>query len=810
MLSDELNLTLKRAVQIATTYNHEYVTSEHLLISLIEDMDVAKLLKSLKINLSSIKKRLNIYLTDELSNITTKDAAAPKPTSSFQRLVQQAMLHLQAHEQTVISGLDVLAEFFVEQDSYAFLCLKESGLTRINIINFLKSHPVINTSTVFHNEQRSGKNETTIATLQLDTNNATEEDQAIEIIKQLKETQEKIQAAKQAEQPESSPTQELEKYCINLNTRAHDNVIDCLVGRQEEVQRTIEILCRRKKNNIILVGEPGVGKTAIAEGLAIRIAKKDVPEFLSDAMIYALDIAGLVAGTKFRGDFEDRIKNLLEALKQDKNAILFIDEIHTIIGAGSTNTNSMDASNLLKPALARGEIKCIGATTFKEYYNHFEKDMALVRRFQKIVVEEPDIPTSIEILKGIVSYYEKHHNVVYDISALVSAVSLSERYIHDRNLPDKAIDLIDEAGARAHINTSNTNNLLGSKKIITDKDIVSLISSVANIPQLEWGASDIGHLKELGAKLKKTIFGQDEAIEKLCDSIKLSKAGLRRPNRPIGCYMFAGPTGVGKTELAKQLATLNNMKLLKFDMSEFSEASAVSKLLGSAPGYVGFGQGAMLTDEIDKYPYSVVLFDEIEKANSEIFNLLLQIMDEGQITDSTGKNISFINTIIILTTNVAAEHSNMKNIGFGAKEVKKSSTGHDERSDLISQAFSPELCARLDHILFFNPISKVLQKIVTKSILELSQQLKDKNVTITVDNSVKKYLISQCGTKNNGARELGRIVDYHLKRPIAQEILFGKLKNGGSVAVTYTKRHDKLNFGFARANHAVNNEAEYS
>ncbi|MBA2628904.1 MAG: AAA family ATPase, partial [Rickettsiaceae bacterium] len=522
---------------------------------------------------------------------------------------------------------------------------------------------------------------------------------------------------------------------------------------------------------------------------AIRIINNDVPDILKDAVIYSLDIGSLVAGTKFRGDFEERIKNLLEELKKNHNAILFIDEIHTIIGAGSTTTGAMDASNLLKPALARGELRCIGSTTFKEYHNNFEKDMALVRRFQKVVISEPDEDTTLEILKGLKENYEKHHNVTYELSALKAAITLSQRFINDRHLPDKAIDLIDEAGARSKI--GNKSKL---RPIITQKEIEQLLASILNIPSIRVESDDIMLLKQLSRNLKTHIFGQAEAIESLCSSIKLSRAGLRKGARPTGCYMFAGQTGVGKTELAKQLAIFSGMKLLKFDMSEFSEPSSVSKLLGSSPGYVGFDQGGMLTSEVDKFPYSVVLFDEIEKAHHEIFNLLLQIMDEGRLTDSTGKHVNFSHTMIILTTNIVAVEEKAA-IGFAQKDSANAKVGLN--MDAFNEHFSPEFQGRLDKIILFNPISNIIDKIVSKNLKELASQLADKKVRLVVNNGVKKYFAQNCFNKKGNARELDRVIDTNIKQAIADEMLFGKLRNGGVVIIDYPKKSKKLTFKFS-------------
>ncbi len=769
MLSSNLELTLRRALSIATSLKHEYATYEHLLFALIEDKDAKQVLIKSGVAIELLHARLKQYIEKDLVDLVSEEKQEAKPTAGFQRIIQRAALHSQAHGQRMITGAHVLAEFFFEHEAYALLCLKESNLTRQDVINYIKEKYTNNTSSSEESNHQEPK---------------------LTFIRSSVKTQEQVQDAGEANDPEaaSENTSELEKYCINLNQRADKNAIDCLVGRKNEIQRTIEILCRRKKNNAILIGEPGVGKTAIAEGLATRIVNKDVPEVLKDAIIYSLDIGTLVAGTKFRGDFEERIKGLLEELRENTNAILFIDEIHTMIGAGSTNAGAMDASNLLKPALAKGELRCIGSTTFKEFHNNFEKDMALVRRFQKIIVTEPDEEATMEILQGLKSYYEKHHNVKYTDASLRSAIELSERYINDRHLPDKAIDLIDEAGARKKMD----GKLKETK--ITERDIEELLTSIVNIPSIRADFNDAKHLKNLSKSLKDHIFGQDEAIDELCASIKMSKAGLRAPEKPTGCYMFAGPTGVGKTELAKQIALQNNMKLLKFDMSEFSEPSSSSKLLGSAPGYVGFDQGGMLTGEVDKYPYSVVLFDEIEKANSEIHNLLLQIMDDGVITDSTGKHINFSHTIIIMTTNVVAE---VKKSNIGFKEDPNTTKKEMDMSS-FNNNFRPEFRSRLDKIILFNPIENIIDKIVAKNIKELAAQLADKKVRLKVTAAVKKHFAQDCFNNKTGARELNQAMDAELKQYIADEILFGKLQNGGCVDIEFDKKEQKLLFKFSK------------
>ena len=781
MLSNNLEHTLRKALSIATDQKHEYATYEHLLLALIEDEDAKQVLVKNGVATELLTTQLKNYLKHDLTDLINDDVKEAKPTAGFQRIIQRAALHSQASGQRIITGAHVLAEFFFEHEAYALLCLKESNLSRHDVLSYIK-------------------------TLDRPHDHLLSEDDAAQItfVENVVKEAHKIGLQPKTDTEDDKPQDESElaKYCVNLNKRANTDSIDCLIGRQNEIQRTIEILCRRKKNNAILVGEPGVGKTAIAEGMAIRIIKNDVPELLKNAVIYSLDIGSLVAGTKFRGDFEERIKNLLESLKNDENAILFIDEIHTIIGAGSTTTGALDASNLLKPALAKGELRCIGSTTFKEYHNHFEKDAALVRRFQKVVITEPDEEESLQILQGLKGYYEKHHNVTYTDSALKAAINLSERYINDKHLPDKAIDLIDEAGARGKIEQTN------KKKItITEKNIEELLSSILNIPKISVESDDITQLKQLSTNLQNCIFGQDEAIDSLCASIKLSRAGLRKGTRPTGCYLFAGSTGVGKTELAKQLANFCNMKLLKFDMSEFAENSSLSKLLGSAPGYVGFDQGGMLSSEVDKYPYSVVLFDEIEKAHPEIFNLLLQIMDEGTLTDSTGKHINFTHTMIILTTNVIAEKEKAS-IGFN--EQKTLNNAPAINMDAINEQFSPEFRSRLDNIILFNPIDGIVDKIVSKNLKELAAQLADKKVRLTITNAVKKHFAENCFNASNGARELDRLIDSKIKQAIADEILFGKLKNGGTASVDFSKKTQEITFKFTGVKKILKKQLETS
>ena len=960
MLSNTLEISLRRALSIATDHHHEYATYEHLLLALLDDTDAKKVLSYHNIKIDKLAETLGNYVDLQLQDLVSEFSGEAKPTAGFQRIIQRATLHAQSYldeapnaetlsfgagaspeendeysgfgrlnvvKKRMINGADLLAEFFFEHETYALHVLKNLGLTRQDILKAIKNLESFNGSKLaFAKNALSSKDKTEVSQMNKDNKKesgnksdknkpqktdyeATFEDYAFEgdVIKEDSQSDDLLTSKSDdlnKQQPKAKPTspssqmiagssnlkqgstshefttnhthknlyktdtspgranellveedleekeakEELEKYCVNLNEKARNNGIDCLIGRHNEVQRTIEILCRRKKNNAILVGEPGVGKTAIAEGIAYRIVQKDVPTLLQETLIYALDIGTLVAGTKYRGDFEERINSMLDAFKNLKSAVLFIDEIHSIIGAGSTTSGSLDASNLLKPALARGELKCIGSTTFKEFHNHFEKDLALVRRFQKIVVEEPDEESTMNILKGLKPYYEKHHGVKYDDSALKAAISLSQRYINDRHLPDKAIDLLDESGSRCKIALNNKRDSAMRKKslastasdaemqtaalkagiignnepqavkntqqkipVVTERDIENVITTMLNIPNITVVSDDIKQLKKLENNLKKSIFGQDEAIRELCNNIKLSRAGLRKGSKPTGCYLFAGKTGVGKTELAKQLALVCSMKLIKFDMSEFSESASVSKLLGSAPGYVGFDQGGLLTEEVDKYPYSVILFDEIEKAHPDIYNLLLQIMDEGRLTDSTGKVVDFTCSIVVLTTNIQPEKQSTK-IGFvanasddGKAKSKdlRGKTAEDSDTQKLSMSkfeavFSPEFRSRLDKIILFNEIDNIIDKIVDKNIKDLASQLADKKVSISVSKAVKKHLIESFDN-NNGAREIDKIIDSQIKQSIADEILFGHLKDGGSIIVDFDKALEKITFAYNKA-----------
>jgi ATP-dependent Clp protease ATP-binding subunit ClpA len=755
MLTKNLEITLRNAMLLANMYKHEYATSEHLLLALLNDDDTKSFFQKNNIDASAAISDLQNYLKHNLSDLVSSDYASPKRSAEFQRILQKAESYADAVGESEVTALHLIAEFYLAPKSYATACLKALPTSRNDIIRHIDKHLlnslkepelIIDTTTSSFNEYSTQ-----------DSSNDKKQDSI------------------------------LENFCTNLNLKAESGAIDRLIGRDAEIQRTIEVLARRKKNNVILVGEPGVGKTAIAEGLALRFIKQDVPKILQNSVIYSLDIGSLVAGTKFRGDFEERIKQMLNELKANPDSILFIDEIHTIMGAGSTTSGSLDANNLLKPAFARGEIRCIGATTFKEYHAHFEKDAALARRFQKIIIEEPSEETSINILKGLKEYYEKHHNVKYTDDAITGAVLLSEKYIKSRKLPDKAIDLIDEAGARQ--------KLLGTSDEVALKDIEELVAIIANIPQISISTDDTAELKLLAQNLKGQIFGQDEAIEALCDNIKLSRAGLKNANHPIGCYLFAGASGVGKTELAKQLAKFCNMELIKLDMSEYLERNSISSLIGSPPGYAASEAGGILTESVDRAGYSVVLFDEIEKAHPEIFNLLLQIMDEGKLTDSTGKIVDFTHTIIILTTNLGASGQTKEPIGFFNDKKQINNTKNHSSLEAIEKGFNAELRNRLDDIIIFNPLNpKIISMIIEKNLKEFVTSLAQKKIEILIDPSVNKYLMRNANIEVKGVRGLEKLIEHDLKQSIAEEILFGKLSSGGKILVA--AKSDKLHFKF--------------
>ncbi len=763
MLSKNLEMSLHRALNIAREFHHEYATLEHLLLSLSEDPDANSVLLGCGVDLTMLCQKLKRFLRHELSALVTPEATETKPTAGFQRVIHRAAIHVHAAGKKEVTGANVLAEMFSERESYAVFFLSEQNVTAMDIMNFI-AHGVMKYDNCSTHEN-----------MPLPGGTATDKGD---------EQQESMQHSSIKETKEVSAA--LLSYCTNLNKMAAEGKVDVLVGREDEIERTIEILCRRTKNNPLYVGEPGVGKTAIVEGLALRIVRQAVPDVLKNAVIFSLDMGSLLAGTRYRGDFEERIKAVIKEVEKLPSAILFIDEIHTIVGAGATSGGSLDASNLLKPALARGSFRCIGSTTHKEFQAHFEKDRALVRRFQKITIDEPSIESTIKILRGLKPYYEEHHKVHYTAGALEAAVILSDRYINDRQLPDKAIDVIDEAGAHQKLLTSTRQH-----KTVTVKDIESVISKIANIPAKSVSVDDAKKLQKLNDELKKVIYGQDTAIEELCGAIKLSRAGLRNHKKPIGCYVFSGPTGVGKTELAKQLAQVMNMELLRFDMSEYMEQHSVSRLIGSPPGYVGFDQGGLLTDSVYKAPYSVLLLDEVEKAHQDIYNLLLQVMDYGKLTDHNGKTVNFCNTILIMTTNAGAAEMSKAPIGFG----RVSREGEDVAE--INRLFSPEFRNRLDAVIPFAALTdEVVMVVVDKFIHQLEAQLADRRVRITVDQPAREYLARMGYDRDNGARPLERIIEGKIKKHLADEILFGKLTKGGKVSITFAD-NDELAFSYA-------------
>ena len=751
MLSRNLEQTLHRALAIANEKHHEYATLEHLLLALASDQDAMAVLRSCGIDLDDLSSALLHYIENDLSSLINKDIDESKPTNAFQRVLQRAAIHVQSSGREEVTGANVLVALFSERESHAVFTLQERDMTRFDAVNYI-SHGIAKVAS------------------QDDPNKTP---QGVEEEKEIK-------AGKEA----------LDAYCTDLNKKAEDGDIDPLIGREQEVERTIQILCRRSKNNPLYVGDPGVGKTAIAEGLAKRIIEKEVPEVLHDAVIYSLDMGALLAGTRYRGDFEERLKAVLAELENIPESVLFIDEIHTIIGAGATSGGAMDASNLLKPALSNGSLRCIGSTTYKEYRNHFEKDRALVRRFQKIDVPEPSIEDTIKILEGLQPYYEKHHNVKYTKSALKSAVELSAKYIGERKLPDKAIDIIDEVGAAQMLVPEDQR-----KKTIGHKDIEGVITAIARIPSTSMNKNDREALQSLERDLKTLVYDQDIAIDTLCDSVKMSRAGLRDSEKPIGSYLFSGPTGVGKTEVARQLSKSMGVELLRFDMSEYMERHSVSRLIGTPPGYVGFEQGGLMTDKVDQHPHCVLLLDEIEKAHPDLFNILLQVMDYGKLTDNNGKTIDFRNVILIMTTNAGASDMAKTPIGFG-REVGDMDYANN---DAITKTFTPEFRNRLDAIVPFQNLKpKTVERVVDKFILQLEAQLSDKNVTIELSSKARKYLAKEGYDVTMGARPLGRIIQEKIKRPLAEEILFGKLQKGGAVKIDYDG--DELTFIYEEDN----------
>jgi len=743
--SNTLEQAIHAALALANARQHEFATLEHLLLALIDEPDAARVMKACSVDTEDLRSTLVEFIDEDLANLVTEiEGSEAVPTAAFQRVIQRAAIHVQSSGRTEVTGANVLVAIFAERESNAAYFLQEQDMTRYDAVNFI-AHGVAKDPA--YGEARPVQG---VDGLGEDGESAAQESDAVE-------------AGESA----------LAKYCVDLNEKARAGDVDPLIGRDSEVERCIQVLCRRRKNNPLLVGDPGVGKTAIAEGLAYKIIKGQTPEVLSKTTIYSLDMGALLAGTRYRGDFEERLKAVVTELEDHPDAVLFIDEIHTVIGAGATSGGAMDASNLLKPALQGGKLRCMGSTTFKEFRQHFEKDRALSRRFQKIDVVEPTTDDAIKILKGLKPYFEEHHSVKYTNDAIKSAVDLSARYINDRKLPDKAIDVIDEAGAAQHLMAASKR-----RKSIGAKEIESVVAKIARIPPKNVSKDDPEVLKDLEGSLKRTVFGQDKAIEALSASIKLARAGLREPEKPIGNYLFAGPTGVGKTEVAKQLADLLGVELLRFDMSEYMEKHAVSRLIGAPPGYVGFDQGGLLTDGVDQHPHCVLLLDEIEKAHPDVFNILLQVMDHGSLTDHNGRTVNFRNVVLIMTSNAGAAEQEKSAVGFGRDRREGEDTAAIERT------FTPEFRNRLDSVISFAPLPKeVILQVVEKFVLQLEAQLMDRNVTIELTTPAAEWLAEKGYDSKMGARPLGRVIQEHIKKPLAEELLFGKLAKGGVVKV---------------------------
>ncbi|GGC57398.1 ATP-dependent Clp protease ATP-binding subunit ClpA [Chelatococcus reniformis] len=745
--SRSLEQALHRALGFANERRHEYATLEHLLLALIDDQDASAVMRACNVDMDSLRRNLSEYVDTELMNLVSDGREDSKPTAGFQRVIQRAVIHVQSSGREEVTGANVLVAIFAERESHAAYFLQEQDMTRYDAVNYI-SHGIAKRPGL--SEQRSPRGE-----------------EEAEIRGQSEDN----------DGPRKKKGDALDAYCVNLNKKAKEGRIDPLIGRESEVQRTIQVLCRRHKNNPLLVGDPGVGKTAIAEGLARKIVTGEVPEVLRGATVFSLDMGTLLAGTRYRGDFEERLKQVMKEIEAHPKAIMFIDEIHTVIGAGATSGGAMDASNLLKPALASGTLRCIGSTTYKEYRQYFEKDRALVRRFQKIDVAEPSIPDSIEILKGLKPYFEEFHRLRYTNDAIKAAVELSSRYIHDRKLPDKAIDVIDETGASQMLVPEGRR-----KKVIGTKEIETTIAQMARIPPKTVSKNDAEVLQNIETTLARVVYGQDTAIRALSSSIKLARAGLRDAEKPIGSYLFAGPTGVGKTEVARQLAASLGVELIRFDMSEYMERHTVSRLIGAPPGYVGFDQGGLLTDGVDQHPHCVLLLDEIEKAHPDLFNILLQVMDHGKLTDHNGKQVDFRNVIIIMTTNAGA--ADLAKSAFGFTRTKRE--GDDQEA--ISRLFAPEFRNRLDSIISFGHLPKeVVSKVVDKFVLQLEAQLADRNVTIELADEAREWLVENGYDETMGARPMARLIQSTIKTPLADEVLFGKLKGGGAVRVVVTK-----------------------
>jgi ATP-dependent Clp protease ATP-binding subunit ClpA len=733
--SRQLEESLHRAVAYANQRKHEYATLEHLLLSLIDDEDAAGVMRACDVELGALRTTLTNYVDNELRSLVVDDGEDAKPTAGFQRVIQRAVIHVQSSGREEVTGANVLVAIFSERESHAAYFLQEQDMTRYDAVNYI-AHGIA---------KKAGASE-----------------------------QKPVKGAEDEDKPQVKTGGEaLEAYCVNLNEKAKQGKVDPLIGRMAEVERCIQILCRRTKNNPLLVGDPGVGKTAIAEGLARKIVNKQVPDVLAGSTIFSLDMGALLAGTRYRGDFEERIKQVVKELENHPDAVLFIDEIHTVIGAGATSGGAMDASNLLKPALASGTLRCMGSTTYKEFRQHFEKDRALVRRFQKIDVNEPTIDDTIKILKGLKVYYEEFHKLRYTNDAIKAAVELSAKYITDRKLPDKAIDIIDEAGASQMLLAEGKR-----KKTIGLKEVEAVVAKIARIPPKSVSKSDTEALKQLEGDLKRAVYGQDDAIDQLSSAMKMARAGLRDANKPIGCYLFSGPTGTGKTETARQLASTLGIELLRFDMSEYMERHTVSRLIGAPPGYVGFDQGGLLTDAVDQHPHAVVLLDEIEKAHPDVFNILLQVMDHGQLTDSNGKKIDFRNVVLIMTTNAGASDAQKNSIGFGRGKAD------DEVEEALKRLFTPEFRNRLDAIVQFRPLTpEIIRQVVQKFVMQLEAQLADRHVTIETADDAADWLAKNGFDELYGARPLARVIQENIKKPLADEILFGRLTKGGHVKV---------------------------
>lgn len=754
MLSTEVEFSINNLFREAREKRHEFVTVEHLLYAMTTNPSAAEALRACGVDITILQSELDSFIENSTPVLLGDDERDTQPTLGFQRVIQRAVYHVQASGKEEVNGENILIAIFGEPESHAVFYLNKQNMTRLDLVNYV-SHGV-----------KKYEDEPSLTDLLGD------------------DSDNSIETDNDAEGGEGSE-KALHKYATNLNQQARLGKIDPLIGREDEVERTVQVLCRRRKNNPLLVGEAGVGKTAIAEGLAKRIVDGQVPEVLSSAVIYSLDLGALVAGTKYRGDFEKRLKAVLNQIKTEENAILFIDEIHIIIGAGATSGGTMDASNLIKPVLASGELKCIGSTTYQEYHGVFEKDRALARRFQKIDINEPTVQDTIKILQGLKSRFEQHHKVKYTNPALKTAAELSARYITDRHLPDKAIDVIDEAGANRQLQPGNTR-----KKTISVKDIESIVAKIARIPPKTVSTSDMDILKRLDANLKRVVFGQDDAIDQLVTAIKMARSGLREDNKPIGSFLFAGPTGVGKTEVTSQVAEHLGIELLRFDMSEYMERHTVSRLIGAPPGYVGYDEGGLLTDAVNKNPHAVLLLDEIEKAHPDVFNILLQVMDNGSLTDSNGRKIDFRNVILVMTSNAGAENISRASIGFTEQNHSL------DAGKAVEKTFTPEFRNRLDAVIQFKPLDEdVIRHVVDKFLIRLENQLEDKKVTIIVDDKAKRWLAKEGYDPHMGARPMARVIQETIKRPLADEILFGALSQGGGVVrITVEKGKLKLNF----------------